>query len=75
METEFPPSQRISDTGLTCLAYVCSLPPGTNKISEMLNTIMQNNGGQVKDLADDFGRTPLHHACNSGNLEAVMTLL
>ena len=41
----------------------------------MIQTLLSNEMQKVVNKPDDFGRTPLHMACNSGNTCAVILLL
>ena len=68
---------RVSDTGMSALSLACSLGEKTeahkpyNK--KLIGTILKYNPNI--NHKDDWGRTPLHMACNSGNLTAVKTLI
>ena len=64
MDTEFPVDHPITTTGITSLAAACGNPP--DKYTEKMLTIIIKAGADV-NKEDDFGRTPLHLAANSGN--------
>ena len=74
IKSEFPEEHHITDTGLTCLGYACSLPPNENT-EAMITTLLSNEMLKVINKPDDFQRTPLHMACNSGNEIAVSLLI
>ena len=70
LASEFPVDHPITATGMTTLGVVVSMKESADG---MLEVVM----AQKPDInhLDKFGRSALHMACTSGNMEAVTTLL
>ena len=77
LDSDYQIDGRVSDTGMSALSLACSLGEKTeahrpyNK--KLVGTILKYNPDINKK--DDWGRTPLHMACNSGNTAAVNALI
>ena len=77
LHSDYAIDGRVSDTGMSALSLACSLGEKTEAHKpynqKLVNTILKYNPDV--NQKDDWGRTPLHLACNSGNLTAVKTLI
>ena len=78
MRSEYPVDEPITDTNMSALSFACALPDTTEAMNinntRMIELILDQKCPNI-NFRDNFGRTPLHHACNSGNLSAVKVLI
>ena len=77
LNSDFPTDYPITDTKMPSLSLACSLSDDTEAHHQMNRKLLEAIFEQSPDIncKDSFERTPLHHACNSGNLTAVCMLL
>ena len=65
----FPIDHPVTCTGLTAFAFACSRSNRPDILQALLDR------GANPFFTDDTGKTPLHHAANSGNLRAIEIIL
>jgi len=78
LKSEYPTDEPITDTNMSALCFACALPdtsPAHNENNRKLIELILECKNPNINFTDRFGRTPLHHASNSGNLTAVKVLI